>query len=68
MNARTHDGPGLLTVDEVAARLRTSPEMVRRMLRDGRLAGFRLGGTKAGWRITAESVALFVMTRGQGAR
>lgn len=46
-----------LTVDQAAARLQTSDEMVRRMLRDGRLSGFRLGGRRAGWRIVAASLA-----------
>lgn len=40
-----------LTVSQAATRLQTSDEMVRRMLREGRLGGFRLGGRKSGWRI-----------------
>ncbi len=46
----------LLTVGEVAARLRTTPETVRRWLRAGRLQGVRLGGTKLGYRIPASEV------------
>jgi excisionase family DNA binding protein len=42
----------LLTVREVAERLRSSPETVRRWLRQGKLRGFRLGGTKLGYRVT----------------
>lgn len=41
----------LLTVAEVAERLRLNPETVRRWLQTGKLHGFRAGGTKAGWRI-----------------
>lgn len=49
-----------LTVEQAAARLQTSHEMVRRMLRDGRLRGLRLGGRRAGWRIPASEIsALF---------
>lgn len=45
-----------LTVSQAAARLQTSDEMVRRMLRDGRLHGKRLGGKRAGWRLAASEV------------
>ena len=40
----------ILTVDEVAERLRLEPETVRRMLRDGRLRGSLLS-RRAGWRV-----------------
>jgi excisionase family DNA binding protein len=45
-----------LTVPEVAARLRMNEEVIRRMLRDGRLLGVRPGGRKAGWRIPSSEV------------
>lgn len=45
-----------LTVAQAAARLQTSDEMVRRMLRDGRLAGKRLGGKRAGWRVASDEI------------
>jgi excisionase family DNA binding protein len=45
-----------LTVAQAAARLQTSDEMVRRMLRDGRLRGKRLGGKRAGWRLAASEI------------
>jgi excisionase family DNA binding protein len=48
------DGDQLLTVQEVAARLRVNPETVRRWLRQGKLQGVMLGGDRAGYRI-AES-------------
>ena len=56
-----------LTVDEVAARLRVDPETVRRMLRDGRLVGVRLGGRRAGWRITESALAALMAGRRRGA-
>lgn len=46
----------VLTVTEVAKRLRVNPETVRVWLRDGKLRGFRPGGTKAGWRIRESEV------------
>jgi excisionase family DNA binding protein len=45
-----------LTVPEAAERLRMNPEVVRRWLRTGRLAGVRLGGTKLGWRVPERRV------------
>jgi excisionase family DNA binding protein len=45
-----------LTVEQAAERLQLGPETVRRMLRDGRLHGVRLGGTRAGWRVAASDV------------
>jgi len=52
----------LLTVPEVAKRLRVSEETVRRWLRDGRLSGRRLPSTRAGWRIPASELHRFVAT------
>lgn len=39
------------TVGEVAQLKNVNPETVRRWLRDGKIKGQRLGGTKSGWRI-----------------
>lgn len=50
------DESQLLTVGDVAARLRVNPETVRRWLRTGKLHGFMMGGRRAGYRILAESV------------
>ncbi len=50
----------LLTVPEVAARLRLKPETVRRWLRSGRLAGISLGSDHAGWRVRESSLAAFL--------
>ena len=52
-----------LTVDEVAGRLKVTPAIVREWLRDGHLGGFRLGGPRAGWRITLHDLAAFVERR-----
>jgi excisionase family DNA binding protein len=53
----------LLTVAEVATRLRTHPITVRRWLNAGRLHGFRPGGTKTGWRIRASELERFIAER-----
>ncbi|HLJ68801.1 MAG TPA: helix-turn-helix domain-containing protein [Chloroflexota bacterium] len=49
------DTEGLLTVADVAARLKVSPETVREWLRNDRLDGYNLGG-QAGWRIPEAAV------------
>lgn len=56
----------LLTVREVAERLRTSEESVRRWLRQGKLRGFRLGGTRVGYRISERDLADFLASRVSG--
>ena len=45
-----------LKVSEVAVRFRVSDETVRRWLRDGKLKGIRLGGTKSGYRVLESEV------------
>jgi excisionase family DNA binding protein len=50
----------LLTVREVAERLRSSPETVRRWLRQGKLRGFRPGGTKLGYRVPERELQRFL--------
>jgi len=47
----------LLTVPELAARLRVTPETIRRWLREGKLRGRRLGGPRMGWRIAPSELA-----------
>ena len=54
----------LLTVPEVAERIRVSPELVRRWLRQGRLRGVRLGGTRLGWRILDADLERFLVAAG----
>ncbi len=46
----------LLTVQDVALRLRITPETVRRWLRTGKLRGALLGGDKMGYRIAEGEV------------
>lgn len=47
----------LLTVTEVAERLRVNPETVRRWLRAKRLRGVLMGGKRSGYRIPESEVA-----------
>lgn len=58
----------LLTVPEVAARLRVSEATVREWLRRGRLAGLRPGGTKVGWRIPESALERFLYEARQASR
>lgn len=44
--------PALLTVNEAAVALRLHPDTVRRHLRNGTIAGVRIGGV---WRVPAEA-------------
>jgi len=57
----------LLTVPEVAARLRLGEESVRRWLRQGRLRGIQPGGTKIGWRVTESELERFIREGGRTA-
>jgi len=50
----------LLTVPEVAERLRVTAETVRRWLRSGRLQGVALGSDRAGWRVPESEVARII--------
>jgi excisionase family DNA binding protein len=50
----------VLTVPEVAKRLRLSEYSVRNYLRAGRLRGYRPGGTRAGWRIPMSELQRFI--------
>lgn len=59
----TMDRDHYLTVEEVAGRLKVTPEVVREWLRTGHLGGFRLGGARAGWRVTPDDLAAFVEQR-----
>jgi excisionase family DNA binding protein len=56
----------LLTVREVAERIRSSPETVRRWLRQGKLRGFRPGGTKLGYRVPESELQRFLQSQGSG--
>ena len=54
------EGDRLLTVPEVAERLRAKPATVRRWLREGRIKGMLPGGDRFGWRIPESEVARFI--------
>jgi excisionase family DNA binding protein len=51
------DGERLLTVPEVAERLRVHPDTLRRWLRSGRIKGVMMGGRSGGYRIKESEVA-----------
>ena len=53
-----------ITVQEIAERLRIHPQTVRLWLRQGRLKGRLIGGTKSGYRIP-ESEVLRVLSGGE---
>lgn len=53
----------MLTVAEVATRLKVREEAVRRWLRDGQLKGVRLGGTRLGWSIPESELERFIADR-----
>ena len=55
-------GKELVTVAEVAVRIRAKPETVRRWLRQGRLRGAQPGGRKLGYRIAGEELERFPPT------
>ncbi|HEV2123133.1 MAG TPA: helix-turn-helix domain-containing protein [Chloroflexota bacterium] len=50
----------MLTVKEVAERVRAHEVTVRRWLAEGRMKGYRPGGTKLGWRIPESEVERFL--------
>jgi excisionase family DNA binding protein len=54
----------LLTLAEVAERVRANPETVRRWLRSGRLVGVRPGGDRLGWRIPEGELERFLSEAG----
>lgn len=58
------DEEKMLTVPEVAARVRANEDTVRRWLRTGRLKGILLGGRKLGYRIPEGELERFL--RGEG--
>lgn len=54
----------LLTVEEVASKIKATPTTVRRWLHSGKLRGVRLGGTKLGWRIPTSEVTRLLASQG----
>lgn len=57
----------LLTVQEVAERLKVTPLTVRRWINAGDMPASKLGGDKAGWRIDEDDVTAYVDRRRFGA-
>lgn len=56
------DNDELLTVDEVARRLKLHPETIRRWIREGRLKAVKLGSDRSGFRVRASEVARLTET------
>ncbi len=54
----------LMTVPEVATRVRVTEYTVRHWLQTGRLKGYRLGGNRAGWRIREADFNQFLEASG----
>jgi excisionase family DNA binding protein len=52
----------MLTVEEVASRLRVHPQTVRRWIRSGEITAVRLG-TKAGFRVRTSELVAFMGRR-----
>jgi excisionase family DNA binding protein len=50
----------LLVLDEVSQRLGVSVYTLRLWLREGRLPGFRMGGSKLGWRVREADLDRFI--------
>ncbi len=51
----------LLSIEETAQRLKTHPETVRRYLREGQIAGVKLGGRS--WRVRESDLSAFINAR-----
>ena len=50
----------LLTVNEVAERLRAHPESIRRWIRQGKIRGIKLAGDRYGYRISEGELKRFI--------
>ncbi len=55
-------GKQLLTVEEVADRLRVHPQTVRQFLRERELKGIAFGG-RTGWRVEQQDLDEFIARR-----
>ena len=55
----------VLTADEVAKHLRIHPYTVRRLAREGKLPGFRIGGQ---WRFNRSQIGVLVNSKTKGRR
>jgi len=56
----------LLTVNEVAERMRVIPLTVRRWINAGELRAIKPGGDRAGWRIDEDDLTEFLDRRTSG--
>ncbi len=56
-----------LSVEDVAQTLGVSEWTVRNWLREGRLRGYRPGGTRIGWRVRASALREFIERQEQAA-
>jgi len=56
----------LLTVAETAAELRSSERTIRRMIEDGRLRAFQLGGPGTAVRIDARALEAWLVSQPEG--
>jgi excisionase family DNA binding protein len=52
-----------LRVEKIAERLDVGYQTVLTWLQSGRLKGYRLGGTRAGWRVKPEDLEQFLAER-----
>ncbi len=48
-----------LTVEQISERLQFHPDTVRRLLREGKIHGYRVN-RRAGWRVKASEIERFV--------
>lgn len=55
----------ILTVEEVAAILNLSPEVIRRKLRSGEINGFKTSPTGGEWRIYQSAVEAYTQRKGE---
>ncbi len=53
-----------LTVEQISERLQFHPDTVRRLLREGRINGYRVN-RRAGWRVKASEIDRFVQASPQ---
>lgn len=63
--ARVDRTDRLFLVVEVAERLRVNPESIRRWIRQKKMRGVLLGGTRSGYRIAESEVERFIREGGR---
>lgn len=50
----------MCTIKDIAERLNVSAKTIRRWLQDGKIDGFRIGGSRARWRIPASAFSAYL--------